>query len=525
MVRQFLASIAVMAVFAGVSQSGDAPKIPGTALSGSERTHIGKLIGQLGSSTCADREQAAASLEAAGAAALPFLREAAKSADAEVARRAASVIAATEEKLLTASLLKPRRFRFFVHEMSVVEAVAELSKKSGYTLTLDGVPSDRKVTLDTGETTFWDAFKQLCAAAGLVEKPAAPPAPPSVSSTYTQVIRVKKGGVPLFPIRFSPAAVQSAAEAPVALTAGKVEELSTCQNGAVRIRVLPGQAGGSGNASIVLEVIAEPRLRNFGVIGLQRLDEAVDDRNQRLALSLHAPASPATAVDNATVGGIVINGNARINRIAINGHNVIVRRNIIIGGPAGPPCAARTLTVRLDRGPKTATKLRTLSGVLLVQGWNEPEIQLSIKQILDAAGKSAKGSDGATVEIKAVEKLPTGDVHIKLAYSDPHDEMAAGGTFANVNIVVNGMNVNGLNSGTGPLARCQPKLFDATGKAYTTAGIANYHLAFANGQATHTMTYLFRPQAGQGDPAQLTISGQRLVTFRVPFALKDVPLP
>jgi hypothetical protein len=511
-----LAALLVLATSNAVAQEADR-----AFQSGPERAGLGKLIAQLGSSTCADREQAAAELAAAGGAALPFLREAAKSADVEVARRATRVIAAIEEHLLTATLLQPRRFRVVVRDLPIAAAVAELSSKSGYSVKLNGITANRKVTLDTGDTTFWDALQQLCAAADLVEKPAPAPMPAPTTGPWSgrMPIRGRRGGIQFF----TPASIP-AAEAPIELTVGKVKELPTCHVGSVRIRALPGRSGTDGHTSVVLEVAGEPRLRNFGVIGLQRLDEAIDDRDQRLALSLHQHPAAATPVNQAAVGGIIINGNAGINRIVINGGNVIVNGNRI-GGPSAPPSATRTLMVSLDKGAKAAASLRTLSGVLLVQGWNEPEVMLTIDPILPSCGKSIQARDGATVEIQTVEKLHTGDVQIKLIYSNPDDGMAPGGMFGNLNIAINGRNVGGQTGGSSPLARCQPRLFDSAGRAYTMTGVASHHVAFTVGQATHTITYLFHPQAGQGDPARLTISGQRLVTFRVPFTLKDVPLP
>ena len=264
---------------------------------------------------------------------------------------------------------------------------------------------------------------------------------------------------------------------------------------------------------------------DFGVLGLQRLDEAVNDRDQTLALSLHpsaAPTAPLNLVPGG--GGILINGNmgVRGGRIIVNGGNVIIN-GIAVGGSSAPS-AAHTVTVHLDKGAKTAAELRKLSGVLLVQGWNEPETLVSIDKILNATGHTAKAGDGRTVEIRSVEKLPTGDIRIKMAATNPNSGI---GMIGNANIVINGMNLNSLNfGGTDPLTRCQPKLLDISGKAYAMPNVADDQVEFANGQAAaHTITYVFHPQAGQGDPAQLTFSGQRLVTFRVPFTLKDVPLP
>jgi hypothetical protein len=39
------------------------------------------------------------------------------------------------------------------------------------------------------------------------------------------------------------------------------------------------------------------------------------------------------------------------------------------------------------------------------------------------------------------------------------------------------------------------------------------------------LTLVFRPHAGQGEPDRLLLTGQRTVTFPVPFNFKDISLP
>ena len=56
--------------------------------------------------------------------------------------------------------------------MTVLDAVNELSKQSGYPIQIDGDRTQlaqRKITLETGETTFWQAFDLLCQKGGLTD--------------------------------------------------------------------------------------------------------------------------------------------------------------------------------------------------------------------------------------------------------------------------------------------------------------------------------------------------------------------
>src|SRR5262249_30787713 len=49
-------------------------------------------------------------------------------------------------------------------------AVQGFQNATGVRIQLDGVKPDRKVTFDTGYTTFWEAFDKFCTATGLTEK-------------------------------------------------------------------------------------------------------------------------------------------------------------------------------------------------------------------------------------------------------------------------------------------------------------------------------------------------------------------
>lgn len=530
--RRLIATLVVLILGAGITQSGDTPKKADASLSGPERERIGTLIERLGSDIYEDREQARAELEVLGTAALPQLRIAARAPDAEIARRAAGVIAVTEEKLLTDKLLAPRRLRLTVRDTPIAQAVNELAAISRYPLKLEGEPTDRTVTLDTGETTFWDALYQLCRRAELIEKPIVVP-PPDLATPSGFGGRVKRVGLPIS-VGSTPKSLQPPAAVPIVLIPGKFQDLPTCQVGSVRIRVLPPApsstkaAATSGEVQLVFEVTGEPRLHNLGVVALHRLDEALDDRAQLLALSLSPHPSPSAALNFPTGGGgLIINGNVVINggKIVINRGNVIIN-GVPVGGPSIPAPASRTLTVHLDRGAKSASSLRTLSGVLLVQTLTEPEPIVTVDKIMGAVGRTVKAADGRILEVLAVEKLPNGDIQIKAAGKNPIGANAGGAMLGNANIVINGMNLNNLNfGGTDPLTRCQPTLQSATGKAYTLAAVADDQIELANGQPVHTITYAFRPQPGQDEPAQLTLSAQRQVTIRVHFTLRDVPLP
>ena len=126
----------------------------------------------MGSGTFAEREKATKQLDAIGVPALEALRKAAKSDDAEVKQRAEELVKKFEKQAESAKMLAAKRIHLVYKDTPVSEAVADFQKKSGYTLHLhdpQGKLKDRKITLDTGETTFWHAFDLFCAKAELAE--------------------------------------------------------------------------------------------------------------------------------------------------------------------------------------------------------------------------------------------------------------------------------------------------------------------------------------------------------------------
>ncbi len=141
-----------------------------------DSSRIARLIEQLGSADFETREKATRDLDALGAAALEALKKAATSDDPEVRRRAEDLVGKVERKAQSEKALAPQKVRLVLKDVPVPEAVALLKKESGFDVVLadsDGKLKERKVTLDTGETTFWQALDRLCVAAGLVEGNAA----------------------------------------------------------------------------------------------------------------------------------------------------------------------------------------------------------------------------------------------------------------------------------------------------------------------------------------------------------------
>jgi hypothetical protein len=133
---------------------------------------IAKLVEQLGSDAFAERNAASKALDEIGAPALEALRGAMKSTDAEVRRRSTALVATIEARTQTSRILSPKMVELKYKDTPLGDAVADFSKKSGYPLNLidpAGKLKSKKITLDTGKVTFWEALEKFKVAAELDE--------------------------------------------------------------------------------------------------------------------------------------------------------------------------------------------------------------------------------------------------------------------------------------------------------------------------------------------------------------------
>ena len=617
--------------------------------------HIAKLIDQLGSPKFAEREDAMKELEKIGVPALPALRKATKSNDAETRRRAEELVGKLSKLEETAKVLTPTTVRLVYKDTPVADAVADIAKKTGFQITLVGDTAklaDRKVTLDTGETTFWQALDQFCEKAGLVEtgvagrsipvderprplpagrrapaqpapaKPAAnapvqPQAKVEVKEAKAEVkevtVEVKaNAAVAVAQVQAVPPPAPGGAAAPVQfarvirpgyrpystnqimLMDGKADKLPTCYSGAVRIQALrpntPAAASVTreGEKLLILEASPEPKLQWQYAQGV-RIEKAIDDNGQQLAQSM------AVAQDQGGVEEIqIINGGGGRQVIAFN--KVMADRAVYFGGQ-------RQVPVRLKAGDKPSKKLKELTGTISAQVRTAPQALLVVEQVMKATGKTIKGKEGGSIKVidakreddqiklqlememppnvmaasgavedfgmgmvmpvRAIQVLPAqaappppavvppapaappaeappapapkkgaqapaapaGKAKAEVAAAAPAPAPAAGqavpppqaapaqagAVFVNARRAVYA-NFNGLS------------LLDEKGQGYQLVGVNSQ--GRANGKTiVYEYTLTYKLAKGQGDPAKLIFSGQRLVTVDIPFTLKDVPLP
>lgn len=561
--RPFLLGSALLAALAVALVSA-----PGRA---ADSDTIDKLVKQLGSGRYQEREKAQKKLAEIGPPAVAALKKAAESGDAETQRRANELLANLDKQTQRQKVLAPTRIKLSFKDTPLKEALADLTKKTGYQFSLvdpEGKLKDRKVTLEVAETSFWEAFDQFCGKAGLAE------ADTNEANPYAQPV-FEQGGIRIIPNVAPPAPApapaprRGAAPAPrlpqalaaqvaaqriralrpynprytppvnptITLKDGTEKDTPTSYAGAVRIRATNNvqQFGTPGPKEILLglKVSPEPKLRWQKTVNV-RVEKALDDQGQSLLPKMADNTTPNPG-DFDQIGGFPGGG-----RLIIRGGGIVPLT------PPGYPTSGglhQYAPVRLAKGEKPSKVLKELTGVLTAEVLAEAEVHITADNILKAADKTFKGKDGGSIKVLSVTE--NGDmVTLKLEFDAPKDVVPAQpapvavpggiqvlpapappppprGAFQvqvqQIQIVGGGV-VYGGNSGAQGL-----ELLDEKGNAIACVGTSSEFQGNA-GNFKLTQTMSFRAQKDQ-KASKLVFKGSKSVGIDIPFSLKDVKLP
>jgi hypothetical protein len=257
----------------------------------SEAERVERLVLQLGSAEYAERESAERELDGMGPQALESLRRGSRSEDPEVRRRAEALVQQIERRAEAAKLLAPRTVRLAYRDVAVSDALTDFSQKTGFSLQLGdarrgpvkGHRINRKMSLETGELSFWEAFDRFCRAAGLMEAHLLPAAAdtPQNREAAVQELQVRLRGQQVL---ISSEEMRMARNAGAMLIEGEPPRLPTCVTGPFRIRALPAKPGRDvppEEIELALEVTADPKLTWF-YLGNLCIDRAIDENDQPL---------------------------------------------------------------------------------------------------------------------------------------------------------------------------------------------------------------------------------------------------
>ncbi len=423
----------------------------------SQQSRIVDLINQLGSKNYRERDAATKELDAIGAPAMDALRAASKNLDMEIADRAAALVVKIEQRAENARLIAPTYVELTLQDSPVEYAVAELSKKSGYTIAIVGDKSKlsgRKVTLETGRVPFWKALEMLCEKAELDESDLAPSLPASSAvPTATQRAPIQKVAPP---VQVKPNNVQPPAQPPQGFSVDPPAADETPKKEAApaqpavappanpappapvqaRMMQLTTAAIGqpSGRAAIAL-ADGKPKTVPTHIEGAVRI-RAIDNADLRakfgpapadeIGLFLEMRAEPKIQIIQ--VLGVKVDK-------AIDNHNQRLEQSMVATAPNQPvngaqlplpaqPIAGRklnagttnrqTVVARVKQGPKATNSIAELRGVVSLKIRTAAEELAAVDAIMKAKGKSAKGKFDSDLKILDVKSAANGDIEIEV---------------------------------------------------------------------------------------------------------------
>jgi RNA polymerase sigma factor (sigma-70 family) len=449
----------------------------------SDIERIDRLIEQLGSESFQERESAVKELDKIGAPALKALRDAAKSEDPEVKRRAASLVVKIERRQASADILRAKRVHLVYKNTPVSDAVADFRKKSGYNVALldpEGKLKKRKITLDTGDTTFWHAFELFREKAGLVEAtmedvlqqavpPGVPDAAPGAPGGAGGGAVPIQDPVPSKPAEGDPAQPDqdqalAADQDPttVAPPAPKPADAPKPPQATPPAIALPAQAppgiaiGGGFPGMPFVPGQTEQLLLKDGKFKKRPTDDTSAIRIRALAdakmfgtaaegellLALEATPEPRLqwlGVDKIKITKVLDDRGQSLKQVQpkapenpANG----LPGGVIGGAPgAGAPAIAiasvgyspNQIPVHLKKGAKAAKTLKELSGVITAQVLVSAKPMITVAKLAKAAGKTFKGAKGGFIKIISVKTDKDKKTTIKFEFEPPPS--ADGGNF------------------------------------------------------------------------------------------------
>jgi hypothetical protein len=440
---------------------------------------IAQLIEQLGSNNYEEREQATKKLAEIGMPALNALRKAAASGDPEIQKRAEELINRLDEQIKqaerraeSAKLLTASKIHLVYKDTPLTEAVADFAKKSGYTLQLHDPEkklADRKITLDTGMVTFWQAFDQFCTAAGLTEASLQDMLVPQQRVPRLRPQRQPEDpNNPFLPGQPAPGgpADPSAPKQDVPVPGAQIQPVPPAESAAPGARIQPRPPAGGGIAppgpvpGVQIQGAFGPVTTVAGVAGVQPSTIVLKDGKpeaaptwysgavriravsgninfavpaDQLVVSVEARSEPRMQLQSITAVKItkaVDDKNQNLDQVLdptpANVQVPGLPGGVIIWG-AGIGAANRpqsfspspVIPVRLKKAANGSKTLKELSGTLTAQALLAPEPLITVDNILKATGKTLKGKDGTTLKVIEANMMDDGSFRLRVQIDSP----------------------------------------------------------------------------------------------------------
>lgn len=494
----------------------------GAAEPAADAARIKGLIARLASPNFKDRERASEELEQSGESALPLLMDALKNPDLEVRQRAEDIIPRVEVRLETARALVPMRVQYSCKDLTVAEAIREFSAQTGHPIQITGNDqarvANRHVTIDIAPTTFWDAFDQLCSAAGLREMQTATEAQPILNAYSSRVMMargrrgwaVNYGGMP-----------RGGVDATLVLEDGSRQAGAVARTGSLRIRTLPPKSAvftdlpdGGKQIALQLEVRAESRIDLIELLGL-KVTRATDEAGRKVRST--------TDYVGDGFGGLM---DPEMQMM------IAQQLEILNGAVTGSPHNLIPIAIVVD---KPIDRLGELGGVLCARVRTAPEPLISMDDVSKSVGKTQRALDGSEVKITECKRDADGLLKVKVEFQSTQ-YIEPGNDGLQVQIAqMQQMRLGRVRAAFvqgGEMPKIQLTKANAGSIPFKLVNEKSDPLEFVNGElemnpnndTSRTYTLVYKPAANDAEPTKFQYIGRREVVIEVPFSLKNVPV-
>ncbi len=463
----------------------------------------------------AEREAADKKLRQIGADALPALKDQLEKRDLEAQARARRIIAAIDEQSIGARLLAAPRIRLQFDNITVVDAIKTVNTQTGFQFTLNDPTraiDKRRITLDTGEVPLWEALEQFFKASGLTEA-IIPAIPPQNAYGYSST-RVVRYGVS----QTTPAAGRT-----IGLVDGTREGVADLKS-AVKVQTLPKshavnrRTAGSNELTLGVEVSAPASFGLRAILGID-ITDAVDEGSQKLTQKLTPTLDhPSVAGFYGELGGQVFFGGGGF------GGGVFQIDGDISGSlPSNLNCNQTSFTLNLGKSP--SKRLPILEGIVHAAALM-PDEAIHTFDDLQKDGELSHKAGSFDFRIKEVKEVKKGHWTIRCTYESATSLNLGMRPWANdVDASGNGVGTYDFSMSNGlPKFTC----LDQDGKPIkkNSSNIVSQSYR-TNNLSTVLTSDILLTVLTEGDqlPKQMILSGRRIAALRIPFQLKEVPLP
>lgn len=477
-------------------------------------SEVEKLVRQLGADKMAQREAAHHALDAIGTSALEALKKAAASDDPEIRRRAEELIKGIEKRAETDLVLQPTKLKLNYKDITVGEAVRDLAKQTGFSINLisnSASVQQRKVTLQTGDLSFWEALDQFCAKAGLMQQPSGSVVNRQMAMDPVIPLPAPQGGLPIQVRSSRYSSVSMVRDGTIALMDGKMPNYPTHYAGAVRIRVIPtpkDAAVETGETVLTFEVWPEPKVQANDLTTV-KIKPTADDKNQAVAAVVGDPNA-----DKQQDQQLIVNGNIRL---------ALPNRDPFEPA-ASSGSSVQQVSVRLKLPENPGKALPLLHGTVAGQVLTPVQPLITVDDPAQVLGKLFRGKDGTELRVQELTNRGNGEVQVTLELQTSLN------TNPNAMVMMQAIQMNnrrglGIRSASfGNLGQQQLVLHDTDGTAFPPGTLTQSQTNIVNGAASIRQTLTFRSPNANAQAKKLVYQASRLAVIEIPFELKNVAL-